>query len=79
MEEIRLRVVTVEPLGALLAKHQIQQKDLAQAIGVSVQSLGNWIHGRSVPSTSRLVHLLDFLRTFEPELRLEDLVGGNGS
>jgi hypothetical protein len=33
-----------------------------------------WVHGRSVPSGTNLVRLLDFLRQFEPGLQNEDLL-----
>ncbi len=47
---------------------------VAEALGVSRISVGNWCNGRTGVNGSNLVRLLEFLRRFEPGLQVEDLL-----
>ena len=65
-----------KPRGILvvLGRNRLQQKHIADALGVSRMAVLAWVHGRSVPSGDNLVRLLAYLRQFEPGLQAEDLL-----
>lgn len=60
-------------LRVVLARNRLQQKHVADALGISQNAVLAWVHGRSVPSGINLFRLLEYLRQFEPGLVLEDL------
>ena len=61
-------------LKDILERNRLEQTETAAAVGVSRISVGNWVHGRGVPSGFNLVRLLTYLRQFEPDLQAEDLL-----
>lgn len=61
-------------LGEVLSRLRLDQVDVADALDVSRTTVGNWVHGRSVPQGTNLIRLLDYLRPFDPGLQVEDLV-----
>jgi len=65
-------------LATVLKRNRLQHRHIAQGVGVSRISVGHWVHGRSVPSGTNLVRLVEYLRQFEPAITAEDLVGAVG-
>ncbi len=63
-------------LKALLAKHKIDQWEVAGACGVSQPTISRWCSGARTPKGQEVLALLAFLRRFEPRLAYEDLFGG---
>lgn len=61
-------------LKGILARNRLQQKDVAEALGLSRVAVWAWVDGRSVPTGTNLLRLLEYLRQFEPGLRAEDLL-----
>lgn len=59
---------------AVIRRNRLQQKDVAEALGISRMTVLNWVHGNSVPTGTNLLRLLDYLRGFEPALQVEDLL-----
>jgi transcriptional regulator with XRE-family HTH domain len=66
-------------LRAVLARNRLQQKDVADALGISRMSVWSWVDGRTVPGGANLLRLLEYLRGFEPTLQAEDLLPAAGS
>jgi transcriptional regulator with XRE-family HTH domain len=62
-------------LRGILARNRLQQKHVADAIGVSRVAVWLWAAGRSAPTEENFERLLKFLRRFEPGLTADDLVG----
>lgn len=62
------------PLAGLLERHRLQQRHVAEALGVSRMAVLAWYHGRSIPSGQNLVRLVEYLRQFEPGLAAEALL-----
>lgn len=65
---------TTTPLAGLLERHRLQQRHVAEALGVSRMAVLAWYHGRAIPSGSNLVRLVEYLRQFEPGLSAEALL-----
>lgn len=67
-------------LRAVLERNRLQQKDVAEALGLSRMSIWSWVDGRTTPSGTNLLRLLEYLRRFEPSLTAENLldVGPSG-
>lgn len=61
-------------LRAVIARNRLQQKEIAEALGISRMSVWSWVDGRTVPSGGNLLRLLEYLRQFEPTLQAEDLL-----
>jgi transcriptional regulator with XRE-family HTH domain len=61
-------------LREILDRNRLDQTQVADGLGISRVSVGNWVHGRSKPSGPNLVRLRDYLRQFEPGLEVEDLL-----
>lgn len=61
-------------LAAVMERNRLQQKHVAEALGVSRMAVLAWYHGRSIPSGDNLVRLLAYFRSFEPGLQAEDLL-----
>lgn len=66
-------------LREILNRNRLEQVDVAEALGVSRVSVGNWVNGKGIPSGINLARLLEYLRQFEPALTLEDLALVNAS
>lgn len=56
----------LSPLAQILKRNRLQQKDVAEAVGVSRMAVLGWFHGRTFPAGAHLVLLVAFLRRFEP-------------
>ena len=61
-------------LREILDRNRLEQKDVAEGIGVSRQTVWLWCSGQSVPGGENLVNLLAFLQRYEPTLSLGDLL-----
>jgi transcriptional regulator with XRE-family HTH domain len=61
-------------LQAALDRNRLQQKHVAEALGVSRIAVSAWVHGRSIPTGSNLVRLVEYLRQYEPGIAAEDLL-----
>jgi transcriptional regulator with XRE-family HTH domain len=61
-------------LRAVLDRNRLMQKDVADALGLSRVAVWAWVDGRSVPTGTNLLRLLEYLRGFEPTLQAEDLL-----
>lgn len=68
------RVVHSESLKSALAHKGWTQKQLAEAVGVSAQSVTNWLKGEDFPRPDKLLRLAVTLK-----LRLDELVQSNAS
>lgn len=66
--------LTDTALAAILERNRLQQKHVAEALGVSRMAVLRWVHGRSRPGGDNLVRLLEYLRQFEPGLDVNDLL-----
>jgi transcriptional regulator with XRE-family HTH domain len=64
-------------LGAVLKRNRLQQKDVAEALGISRMTVWAWVHGKSVPTGTNLLRLVGYLRQFEPALQEEALLAGD--
>lgn len=62
-------------LRVVLSRNRLQQKEVADAIGVSRMAVWSWVNGHAEPGGSNLVRLLEYLKRFEPSLQVEDLLG----
>ena len=69
------KVINTEALQAALSKRGITQKQLAETVGVSAQSVTNWLQNKDFPRPATLLKLATTLR-----LTFEELVqtSGNG-
>jgi transcriptional regulator with XRE-family HTH domain len=65
-------------LRSVLARNRLQQKDVADALSISRMSVWSWVDGRTIPSGTNLLRLLEYLRRFEPGLQIEDLLDASG-
>ena len=61
-------------LKDVLQRNRLQQKAVAEALGVSRQTVCFWVSGQVTPGGENLSRLLDYLRQFEPSLELSDLL-----
>lgn len=61
-------------LAGVLRRNRLQQKDVAEALGLSRMTVHNWVNGHSQPLGANLVRLAQYLSQFEPDLRESDLV-----
>jgi len=55
-------------IKANLALHQVKNKDLAEQLGVSVQTVSKWCTNYSQPSLPQLYEIAMFLQVPVPEL-----------
>lgn len=62
-------------LAVIMERNRLQQKHVAEALGVTRMTVLAWFHGRSVPMGNNLTRLLAYLRQFEPGLENEDVLG----
>ncbi len=62
-------------LARFLARHDLRQTTLAEAVGVSRETVNRWIRRGTLPAGANLVAVLEFARAFEPSIRTEDLFG----
>jgi len=53
-------IILKDNLTKLLAKFEINQKQLAREIGISEMSISNWLNGRSYPNTPSLIKIADY-------------------
>ncbi len=56
-------------------KHGLSDGTLAKAVGVTKMTIGNWRRGLNKPTGVNLLRLLTELGQYEPNVRIEDLVG----
>ena len=61
-------------LKEILRRNRLQQKAVAEGLGVSRQTVCFWVNGRVVPTGENLSRLLEYLRQFEPSLEVSDLL-----
>jgi transcriptional regulator with XRE-family HTH domain len=61
------------PLAALLEKHRLSQRDVAQGTGLAVSAVSDIVNGKRAPVTSSVNKLLVFIRRYEPRVSYEDL------
>lgn len=61
-------------IRAALRRNRLHQKDVAEALDLSRMTIWSWVDGRSVPTGTNLLRLLEYLRQFEPGLQAEDLL-----
>lgn len=57
-----------------LDRLRIQQVMLANGIGVTTNSVCSWAQGKRQPSGQNASDMLAFLRRYDPDLDLEDLI-----
>lgn len=62
-------------IDRVLRHNRLRQKDVAGAMGVSRTTVWLWVHGRSEPTGTNLIRLVEYLRSFEPGISAEDLLG----
>jgi transcriptional regulator with XRE-family HTH domain len=65
----------VKGLGDVLKRNRLQQKHVAEAMGVSRMTVWQWVHGRAIPTGENLLALAAYLQRFEPGIEPKDLVG----
>jgi transcriptional regulator with XRE-family HTH domain len=58
-------------LGSVLDRNRLQQKHVAEALGVTRMTVWQWVHGRARPTGINVIRLMDYLRKFEPGLAAE--------
>lgn len=63
------------PLLAILSEHGISQYRLAKTLGFSPVTVWKWCHGLASPRAHNLVRIVAWLRTYEPGVTAEDLMG----
>ena len=61
-------------LGPVLKRNRLQQKHVADALGVSRMTVWQWVHGRAVPTGTNLARLVEYLRGFDASVTNADLV-----
>ena len=61
-------------LREILQRNRLEQKDVAEGIGVSRQTVWLWTNGLAMPGGENLARLLAYLQKFEPALSLADLM-----
>lgn len=61
-------------LKVILKRNRLQQKDVAEALGISRMTVWQWVHGRSIPNGENLLALAAYLQKFEPTIEPKDLV-----
>lgn len=61
-------------LRAILDRNRLQQKHVAEALGVTRMTVWSWVDGRNAPSGPNLAALLAYLQQFEPSLTVADLM-----
>lgn len=68
--------MSTKPTGlrAILDRNRLQQKHVAEALGVTRMTVWSWVDGRNVPTGPNLASLLAFLQRFEPSLTVADLL-----
>ena len=64
-------------LREILQRNRLEQKDVAEGIGVSRQTVWLWTNGLGVPGGENLARLLAYLQKFEAGLTLADLLPTN--
>lgn len=65
-------------LRAALDRNRLQQKHLAEALGVSRMTVLEWAAGRTTPSGSNLLRIVAFLQGYEPAITAADLFSADG-
>lgn len=58
---------------SVLDRNRLQQKHVADALGVSRMTVWEWASGRTIPSGSNLLRLVEYLQRFEPTVTAADL------
>lgn len=61
-------------LGEVLDRNRLKQKQIAEAIGVSEETVSRWVNGHVRPSGDNLVRLAAYLRRYQPDVREADLL-----
>lgn len=61
-------------LRPILDRNRLQQKDVAEGIGVSRQTVYLWVNDLAIPGGENLTNLLAFLQRYETTLSLADLL-----
>lgn len=59
-KEIAMRALFSVRLGELISSHDLQQKELADAIGVNESSVGKWLLKKSMPRMGTIQKLSDY-------------------
>ncbi len=62
-------------LRAALNRNRLQQKHVAEALGITRMTVWSWVDGRYVPNGINLFRLVEYLRQYEPGITAEDLMG----
>lgn len=61
-------------LKDIIARNNLVQKDMAEAIGVTQETLSRWSQGHVTPGGTNLGRLLEHLRRFEPGITVADVL-----
>lgn len=61
-------------LRDVIYRNGLIQKDIAEAIGVTPETLSRWSKGHVTPGGTNLGLLLDHLRRFEPGITIKDIL-----
>lgn len=61
-------------LGDVIRRHGLVKRRVADAVGVTPETVSRWVHGHTTPRGAELVKLLDHLRQYEPGLEASDLM-----
>ncbi|EGQ3938031.1 TPA: helix-turn-helix domain-containing protein [Staphylococcus pseudintermedius] len=68
MEENKVRKILAKNLKQLMKEHNIDQKELAEALGVSQPTVSNWIQETKYPRIKRIQQIADYFNV--PKSRL---------
>lgn len=60
-------------LPTLLERLGVPQVELAQAIGVTEETVSRWVNGHKVPSSTNLLATLAFLQARDRKITIRDL------
>jgi transcriptional regulator with XRE-family HTH domain len=65
-------------LRAFLDRHELSQKELAEAVSLSEATVSRIINGENDPRKENIDALLRFCRTIEPTISYDELFGSPG-
>jgi transcriptional regulator with XRE-family HTH domain len=60
-------------LRVFLARHRLSQSDLARAVDISTAAMSQIMTGATNPSKPTIDRILEYARTFEPEVGYDEL------
>lgn len=60
-------------LRAEMARHRVTQRELAQTLKVTEQSIRNWLKGESAPNIEEAIRIWEHLKAKGLDMSLHDL------